>query len=61
MKTTLYSEAQIIAIFRQAEGTVPVAELCREHSNRSASFYKWLAKYSGMDVSSINQMKAKAD
>ncbi len=31
MKTTIYTEAQIIAILRQAEGGVPVAELCREH------------------------------
>ena len=31
MKTSRYTEAQIIAILRQAEGGVPVAELCREH------------------------------
>ena len=31
MKMTRYSEPQILAILRQAEGGVPVAELCREH------------------------------
>ena len=53
-----YTEAQIIAILRQAEGGVPVAELCREHGMSNASFYKWRAKYGGMDASLISQMKA---
>ena len=39
MKTSRYTEAQIIAILRQAEGGVPVAELCREHGMSDASFY----------------------
>ena len=58
MKTIRYTEAQIIAILRQAEGGVPVAELCREHGMSNASFYKWRAKYGGMDASLISQMKA---
>ena len=37
MKTSRYTEAQIIAILRQAEGGVPVAELCREHGMSNAS------------------------
>jgi hypothetical protein len=39
MKTSRYTEAQIIAILRQAEGGVPVAELCCEHGMSNASFY----------------------
>lgn len=39
MKTSRYTEAQIIAILRQAEGGVPVSELCREHGMSDASFY----------------------
>jgi putative transposase len=58
MKMTRYSEPQILAILRQAEGGVPVAELCREHGMSNASFYKWRAKYGGMDASMVNQMKA---
>jgi putative transposase len=57
MKMTRYSEPQILAILRQAEGGVPVAELCREHGMSSASFYKWRAKYGGMDASMVSQMK----
>lgn len=57
MKMTRYSEPQILAILRQAEGGVPVAELCREHGMSNASFYKWRAKYGGMDASMVSQMK----
>ena len=58
MKQSKYSEAQILSILRQAEGGVPVAELCREHGMSDASFYKWRAKYGGMDASMVSQMKA---
>jgi putative transposase len=61
MKTSRYTDAQIIAILRQAEGGVPVAELCREHGMSNASFYKWRAKYGGMDASLISQMRAIED
>lgn len=44
MKTSRYTEAQIIAILRRAEGGMPVAELCREHGMSNASFYKWRSK-----------------
>ena len=58
MKTSRYTEAQIIAILRQAEGGLPVSELCREHGMSDASFYKWRDKYGGMDASMVSQMKA---
>jgi putative transposase len=61
MKLSKYSEPQILAILRQAEGGVPVAELCREHGMSNASFYKWRAKYGGMDASMVSQMKAIED
>ena len=61
MKMTRYSEPKILAILRQAEGGVPVSELCREHGMSNASFYKWRSKYGGMDASMISQMKALED
>lgn len=61
MKMTGFSEPQILAILRQAEGGVPVAEVCREHGMSTASFYKWRAKYGGMDASMISQMKSLED
>ena len=57
MKHTRFSEAQIMGILKQAENGVPVTELCREHGMSNASFYKWRAKYGGMDASMISRMK----
>jgi len=61
MKNGRYSDAQIMAILKQAEGGVPVSELCREHGMSSASFYKWRAKFGGMDASMISEMKDMAE
>ena len=61
MKKAKFSDAQIMAILRQAENGVPVSELCREHGMSSATLYKWRAKYGGMDASLISEMKAMAD
>lgn len=58
MKTSRYTEVQILAILPPAKGGVPVAELCREHGMSDASFYKWRSKYGGMDASMVSQMKA---
>jgi putative transposase len=57
MKTSRFSDAQIMAILRQAEDGVPVSQLCREHDMSDASFYKWRARQGGMDASMISQMK----
>ena len=46
---------------RRSGGGVPVAELCREHGMSNASFYKWRAKFGGMDASMITQMKSIED
>jgi len=61
MKTSRYSEPQILSILRQADSGVTVSELCREHGTSSASFYKWRAKFGGMDASMISQMKSIED
>ena len=50
MKNGRFSDAQIMGILKQAEGGTPVSELCREHGMSSASFYKWRAKFGGMDA-----------
>ena len=61
MKTAQYSDAQIMGILKQAEGGTPVSELCREHGMSNASFYKWRAKFGGMDASLITEMKDMAE
>ena len=57
MKNKTYSDSQIMGILNQAEAGVPVAELCREHGIGNSTFYKWRAKYGGMDASLITRMK----
>ena len=57
MKKPRYSDSQIMTILKQAESGTPVSQLCREHGMSSASFYKWRAKYGGMDVSMISRLK----
>ena len=57
MKKSRYTDSQIMAILKQAEAGTPVPELCREHGMSSASFYKWRAKYGGMDASLMARMK----
>lgn len=57
MKKSPCSEAKILEILQQAEGGFPVPELCREHGMSNASFYKWRAKFGGMDASMISRMK----
>jgi transposase InsO family protein len=57
MKTSRFSDSQIINILKQAESGTPVPELCREHDVSSAAFYKWRSKYGGMDASLMTRMK----
>ncbi len=61
MKTSRYSDSQIMAILKQSEAGTPVPELCREHGMSSASFYKWQAKYGGMDASMLSRLKELED
>ena len=51
MKTSRFTDSQIIAILKQAEAGSPVPELCREHGISNATFYKWRSKFGGMDAS----------
>jgi putative transposase len=57
MKKSRFTDSQILAILKQAEGGVPVPELCRQHGMSSALFYKWRSKYGGMDASLMARMK----
>jgi putative transposase len=57
MKKSRYTDSQILAILKQAEAGTPVPELCREHGMSSAAFYKWRAKYGGMDASLMARLK----
>ncbi len=51
------TEEQIIGFLRQVEAGMPVKDLCRKHGFSDASFYKWRAKFGGMDVSEARRLK----
>jgi len=57
MKKSRYSDSQIINILKQAKAGAKVPNLCREHGMSDATFYKWRAKFGGMDVSMMTRMK----
>lgn len=57
MRQSRYSDSQILAILKQNEQGVPVADLCREHGMSSALFYRWRAKFGGMDASMMKRLK----
>ena len=57
MKTSKFSDSQILAILKQADAGAPVPELCREHGMSSATFYKWRARFGGMDASMMARLK----
>ena len=61
MRTSKFTDSQIMAILKQAEGGTPVPALCREHNISSATFYKWRARFGGMDVSLIARLKELED
>lgn len=58
MMKSRFSEEQIIGILREQEGGMATAEVCRRHAISSATFFKWKAKFGGMDVSDARKLKA---
>lgn len=57
MKKSKFSDSQVIEALKRVEGGLSVPELCRELGISSATFYKWRAKYGGMDTSMMARMK----
>lgn len=52
-----YTDEQIIGFIRQAEAGLRIKELCRKGGFSDATFYKWRAKYGGMDVPDAKRLR----
>ena len=61
MKASRFTEEQIIAILREQEAGAATADVCRKHGISSATFYKWKAKYGGLEVSDARRLRALED
>ena len=57
MKGKRFNEGQIIGILKEAEGGLAVKDLCRQHGIAEATYYRWKAKYGGMEVSDAKRLK----
>ncbi len=61
MKKSKFTESEIFNMLKQAESGLAVADICREHGVSGATFYKWKAKYGGMDTSMMKRLRELED
>lgn len=61
MRTSRFSNEQIIGMIKEQESGIPTAEVCRKHGISTASFYKYKTKFGGMEVSDARKLKALED
>jgi putative transposase len=61
MKRLRFTEEQIIAVLREQEAGMKTADVCRKHGISEATFYKWKAKYGGLEVSEAKRLRALED
>ncbi len=57
MKKSKFTEEQIIGFLKQADAGMPIKELCRKGGFSDATFYKWRAKFGGMEASDAKRLK----
>jgi putative transposase len=61
MRPSRFTEEQIIGMLKEQEGGAAAVDVCRKHGISSATFYKFKAKYGGMDVSDARRLKTLED
>ncbi len=61
MKGSRFSEEQIIGILREQEAGAKTADVCRKHGVSEATFYKWKAKFGGLEISEARRLRQLED
>ena len=61
MRSKRHSEEQIIAILKQAQAGVKTAEICRQHGSSEQTYYRWKAKYGGLELSEAKKLRRLED
>ena len=57
MRTSKYSETQIVSILKEADAGAKIKDICRKYGISDATYYKWKSKYGGMDASELKRVK----
>jgi len=57
MRTSKFTDSQIVAILKEADGGMKIQDICRKHGISSPTYYKWKSKYGGMEASDLRRVK----
>ncbi len=57
MRTSKFTESQIVAALKQADAGIPVKDICRQAGISTATYYQWKSKYGGLEASELRRVK----